>query len=128
MATDAATGTELWRNDDHLVYDDVWAVGDGAVYMNHQTGSESTVVAYELTTGDIGGNARLARSRTRGGSTASGSSRRGRTSSALRTDDGSVLLTSDYPQTETGFPAPRAVVTNDTSVFVSFASGFGSGD
>ncbi len=53
VATDAATGTELWRNDDHLVYDDVWAVGDGAVYMNHQTGSESTVVAYELTTGDI---------------------------------------------------------------------------
>jgi outer membrane protein assembly factor BamB len=128
VATDAATGTELWRNDDHLVYDDVWAVGNGAVYMNHQPGSESTVVAYELATGQVRWERTL-----------------GEPSypwwvdddlvfsswtnvTAMRTDDGSMMWTSDYPQTETGFPAPRAVVTNDTSVFVSFASGFGSGD
>lgn len=128
VASDAATGAELWRNDDHLVYDDVWAVGDGAVYMNHQTGSESEVVAYELTTGDVRWQRALGEASypwwVDGDRVFSSWTQ----VSALRTDDGSVLWTSDYPPTDTGFPAPRAILTNDTSAFVLFASGFGSGD
>jgi outer membrane protein assembly factor BamB len=127
-ATDAATGKELWRNDDHLVYDDVWTVGDGAVFMNHQTGSESTVVAYELATGDVRWEQALGDEAYPWWVDGDRVFSSWTNVTAMRTDDGSVIWTSDYPRTETGFPAPRAVITNDTSVFVSFASGFGSGD
>jgi outer membrane protein assembly factor BamB len=128
VATDAASGTELWRNDDHLVYDDVWTVGDGAVFMNHQTGSESTVVAYELATGDVRWEQALGDEAYPWWVDGDRVFSSWTNVTAMRTDDGSVIWTSDYPRTETGFPAPRAVITNDTSVFVSFASGFGSGD
>jgi outer membrane protein assembly factor BamB len=128
VATDAATGSELWRNDDHLVYDDVWAVGDGAVYMNHRTGSESSVVAYESTTGDVRWEQALGEESYPWWVDGDRVFSSWTNVTAMRTDDGSVIWTSDFPQTETGFPAPRAVGTNETSVFVSFASGFGSGD
>jgi outer membrane protein assembly factor BamB len=128
VATDVATRTELWRNDDHLVYDDVWAVGDGAVYMNHQTATGSVVVAYELSTGDVRWERSLGDEAypwwVDGERVFSSWSN----VASMSTVDGSVFWVTDYPQTETGFPAPRGVVTNDSLVFVSFASGFGSGD
>ncbi len=128
VAADIASGTELWRNDDHLVYDDVWAVGDGAVFMNHQTGAESTVVAYEVTTGDVRWEQELGMEAYPWWVDGERVFASWTNVASMSTVDGSVFWITDYPQTETGFPAPRAVITNDTSAFVSFASGFGSGD
>lgn len=128
VATDEASGTELWRNDDHLVYDDVWAVGDGAVFMYHQTASESVVAAYELATGDVRWERPLGEEAYPWWVDGERVFSSGVNVAAMSTVDGSVFWITDYPPTETGFPAPRAVVTNGTSAFVSFASGFGSGD
>jgi hypothetical protein len=128
VATDADAGGELWRNDDHLVYDDVWAVGDGAVYMNHRTGSGSTVVGYELPTGDVRWERDLGVEAYPWWVDGDRVFTSWTDLAILSSADGSVLWTTDYPQTDTGFPAPRAVLANDTSVFVSFAAGFGGGD
>jgi outer membrane protein assembly factor BamB len=128
VATDLAARTELWRNDDHLVYDDVWVVGDGAVYMSHQTGQEPVVVGYELTTGDVRWERALGDESYPWWVDGDRVFTSWTNVSALRTDDGSVIWTTDYPRTETGFPAPRAIITNHTSAFVSFAAAFGGGD
>jgi hypothetical protein len=128
VATDGATRAELWRNDDHLAYDDVWAVGDSAVFMNHQTGSEWTVVAYEVATGDVRWERSLGDEAYPWWVAGEQVFSSWVNVTSMSTADGSVIWTTDYPQTETGFPAPRGVLTNDTSAFVIFASAFGAGD
>lgn len=50
VATDASTRATLWTAPDaHPVYDDIWAVGDGAVYLIDNR--QAALVGYELRTG-----------------------------------------------------------------------------
>ena len=58
VGVDAATSETLWTQPGHLVYDDVWAVGDGAVFaMETFLGDGSpkppALVGYEVATGDV---------------------------------------------------------------------------
>jgi glucose dehydrogenase len=48
---DSATGDRVWTNDGRVAYDNVWAIGDGAVYLID--GSRSALTAHELATGDV---------------------------------------------------------------------------
>jgi outer membrane protein assembly factor BamB len=53
VVVDAATGEQLWSQPGRESYGDLWAIGDGAVYVN-DIGDDSLpdVVAYELDSGD----------------------------------------------------------------------------
>ena len=53
LVVDAATGEQLWSKPGRESYGDLWAIGDGAVYVLF-TGDDSrqSVVAYELESGD----------------------------------------------------------------------------
>lgn len=131
VATDTATGAKLWSVSDHLAYDDVWAVGDGAVFMGHDAGVTGTtwtwtVRAYELETGEI-----------RWESETSNQSypwwvADGRVFSiwteltVLSTTTGEVLWATEYGTTD--FPGMRSVLANDHTVVVTFASEWGDGD
>lgn len=131
IVTDTTTGQELWRAKDHLAYDDVWAVGDGAVYMAHWNTSgdgsgSQTVRAYELRTGEVRweveptgesypwwvGNGRVFAIWT--------------DLTVLATDTGEILWATDYESP--GFPGMRGVLANHDTVFVTFTSHWGGGD
>lgn len=50
VATDASTRAMLWTAPDaHPVYDDIWAIGDGAVYLIDNR--QAALIGYELRTG-----------------------------------------------------------------------------
>ncbi len=131
IVTDTTTGQQLWKVRDILAYDDVWAVGDGAVYMAHTETSgdgpgTQTVRAYELRTGEVRwqveptgesypwwvGNGRVFAIWT--------------DLTVLATDTGDILWATDY-QTP-GFPGMRGVLANHDTVFVTFTSHWGGGD
>ena len=132
VAIDADNGATLWSVDDPLAYDDVWAVGDGAVYMSHVElqGDERptpTLRAYELRTGDVRwevpmttgayypwwfGDGRVFALWT--------------DLTAIDSETGEVLWATDYA-TDT-FPGMRGVIANDDTVFVAFTSHWGGGD
>jgi outer membrane protein assembly factor BamB len=48
-----ATGNQLWSQPGVWVYDDVWAIDDGAVFAIERNGVTPRLVAYELSTGEI---------------------------------------------------------------------------
>jgi hypothetical protein len=52
---DAATGEVLWTEPGHSSYDDVFAIGDGAVFVFGAVDGavESTATAYEVATGEV---------------------------------------------------------------------------
>jgi outer membrane protein assembly factor BamB len=52
IVVDATTGTQLWTRPGAESYGDLWALGDGAVYVNVLGGMPPDVVAYELESGD----------------------------------------------------------------------------
>lgn len=53
IAVDVATGEQVWSKPGSESYGDLWAIGDGAVYVNDQSSNgPPDVVAYELQTGD----------------------------------------------------------------------------
>jgi hypothetical protein len=131
VASDATSGARLWFVPDRLAYDDVWAVGDGAVFMGHDAGTGGTtrtwtVRAYELNTGAI-----------RWESATSNQSypwwvADGRVFSiwteltVLSTTTGEVLWATEYGTSD--FPGMRGVLANDHTVVVAFASEWGGGD
>jgi len=131
-AVDAATGEQLWTQPGSPAYDDMWAVGDGGVYLvDRSTSSGPRLVAYELKSGairwergpidpygaDVGwpwsvsGNvlftiwSNLA---------------------LISTEDGSTLWRTDYPKVE--FPRMTGVRANGDTVFVAFSSVRSGGD
>ena len=131
VVTDSATEQELWRVADHLVYDDVWAVDDDAVYVLHRgsitdTGAVFTIRAYALRTGEIRWEHEPA------GESYPWWVADGRVFSLwtdltlLAADTGEVLWATDYQSP--GFPGMRGVLANDDTVFVTFASEWGGGD
>lgn len=51
-ATDEKTGKVLWTQPGSPPYDDVWAIGDGAVFVMDGKGpAQARLVAYEVTSG-----------------------------------------------------------------------------
>lgn len=129
-AFDDESGAMLWTQPGSPAYDDLWAVGDGAVYVvNRQvTSGPPELVAYELTTGDtrwtieydpadelwpwhvddgvlfaIWNNLAV-----------------------LSTDDGSTIWRTQYPVVE--FPRMTGVRANSDTVFVAFSSVASGGD
>ena len=129
-AFDDDSGARLWSHPGSPAYDNLWAVGDGAVYViNRQLNSGvPQLVAYELTTGDtrwtiehdpadelwpwhvddgvlfaIWNNLAL-----------------------ISTDDGSTIWRTHYPIVE--FPRMTGVRANSDSVFVAFSAVASGGD
>ncbi len=128
---DTETGDLLWSVDDILAYDDVWAVGDGAIYMSHVEVDEAsvptfTVRAYEPRTGDVRwevavdtpsypwwvGGGRVLSMWT--------------DLTVVSTETGEVLWATDYGIDT--FPGMRGALANDDTVFVTFVSFWGGGD
>lgn len=132
-AVDVATGEELWSRPGSLVYDDVFPVGDGAIYAieTDDAARSRRMVAYELETGDVRWQ--------REGIDPYGAEigwpwyvddgvlfTIWSNLALLSTDDGSTIWRTDYPpdnpMTMTG------VRSNADSVFVSFSSVPSPGD
>lgn len=134
VGVDAATSETLWTQPGHLVYDDVWAVGDGAVFaMETLLGDGSpkppALVGYEVATGDV----RWRRETTFTGPGpwhVSGERLLAMWYSlqVLATDDGSVLWEIGYPEPSGGFPRLMGGLANSQSVFVTFTSEASGGD
>jgi hypothetical protein len=131
VVSDASTGEKIWSVMDHLAYDDVWAVGDDAVYMAHIEESTAgpspwTLRAYELQTGEVRWEVEPT-SESYPWWVADGRVFSMWTDlTVLSTDTGEVLWATDYETP--GFPGMRGVLANSTSVFVTFASAWGGGD
>jgi outer membrane protein assembly factor BamB len=129
-AVDDATGDVLWTHPGSPAYDDVWAVGDGAVYVidRRSTDGSARLIAYELKSGivrwevesdpadvlwpwQVDGDVLLAI----------------RTNLAvISTDDGSTVWRTQYP--DVPFPRMTGVLANSDTVFVAFSSIPSGGD
>lgn len=131
IVSNSTTGDEIWSTPDFLAYDDVWAVGDGAIFMAHRAAApDSTGIgslrAYELETGEIRWETE-SHVKSYPWWVADGRVFSIWTDlTALTTTAGDVLWTTDYGTQD--FPGMRGVLANDDTVFVSFANGWGSGD
>jgi len=134
VAFDTKTGKQRWSEPDaHLVYDDVWAVGDGAVFAvdggEFREGVRNThVVGYEIATGKVRWermvNGYLWPWHVQGD----------RlfvlwdNLEVVDTDDGRTVWKTGYKSPESGFPRMTGVVANDDLVFVSFTTVASGGD
>lgn len=133
VGVDDATGAVVWQAEGHPYFDDVWAYGDGAVFVDawDPTGARpgSWIAAYEVATGverwtwspDAGfaspwhvtGDRLFAL---------------GADLWVLSTADASVLWHTEYGESATGYPRMFGVLANDDTVFVSFTSEASGGD
>jgi outer membrane protein assembly factor BamB len=129
--TDAASGDPLWTQPGHLVYDDVWAVGDGAVFAGEDDYDSDdpkppALVAYEIDSGEV----RWERDSFQPPWHVMGERLlvMWNNLEVVATDDGSVLWETNYPLTTSGFPRMMGGLINSESVFVSFTSRWSGGD
>ena len=130
-AIDATTGDVLWTKPGSPAYDDVWAVGDGAVYViNHQAASpgfSGPIVAYELTTGEVRWTIEADTTDVQPWHVAGGVLLAIWTNLAvISTGDGSTIWRTQYPSVE--FPRMTGVRANSDTVFVAFSSVASGGD
>lgn len=128
VAYDADTGDELWRAPGHLPYDDVWAIGDGAVFVTDCCENDhSVVVAHEFASGEI----RWQNSTLPGPAWHVYDDRLLSlwfNVAAVDTRSGEVVWQTHYPDPPGGFPRMIGAVANARSVFVSFTSEASAGD
>ena len=127
-----ATGQDLWTQPGSPAYDNLWAIGDDAVYVVDQSDPRGQrLVAYELQTGD----SRWERAPIDpyGAEVGWPWHVRGEVLftiwsnlALLSTADGSTIWRTDYPVVE--FPRMTGVRANDDSVFVAFSSTPSGGD
>ena len=129
--TDAVDGEVFWTRPGHLVYDDVWAVSDDAVFAlendyDPEDPQPPALVAYEVESGEVRWE------RDGFGSPWHVTGERllvmWNNLEVVATDDGSVLWETNYPLTESGFPRMMGGLANSESVFVSFTSRWSGGD
>jgi PQQ-like domain len=129
-AVDDATGDVLWTHPGSPAYDDVWAVGDGAVYViNRQsTDGSARLVAYELRSGAVRWEIESDPTDVVWPWHVDGDSLFAiRTNLALiSTDDGSTVWRTQYPVVP--FPRMTGVQANSDTVFVAFSSIPSGGD
>ena len=130
-AIDATTGDVLWTKPGSPAYDDVWAVGDGAVYVTNQLTASAAfsgpIVAYELTTGEVRWTIDADSTDVQPWHVAGGVLFAIWTNLAvISTRDGSTLWRTQYPSVE--FPRMTGVRANSDTVFVAFSSVASGGD
>ena len=129
-AYDDATGAVLWTQPGSPAYDDLWAVGDGAVYVVNRrvTSGFPQLVAYELTTGDT----RWAIEQDMADELWPWYVDDGvlfalwNNLALISTEDGSTIWRTHYPAVE--FPRMTGVRANADTVFVAFSSVASGGD
>jgi outer membrane protein assembly factor BamB len=127
--TNAATGTTLWSQPGHLVYDDAWAVGDGAVFaVENDLPTPRALVGYDVATGEVRWRHELAADLWPFHVTGQRLLVMWNNLQVLATDDGSVQWETCYPQPQSGFPRMMGGAVNSQSVFVSFTSKPSGGD
>ncbi len=118
---DAANGTTLWTRPGHLVYDDAWAVGDGAVFAVENdfvpdNPTPPALVAYEVATGDVRWRHDLAAYLWPFHVNGERLLVMWNNLQVLATDDGSLLWATDYPEPSSGFPRMMGGAVNSQSV------------
>jgi outer membrane protein assembly factor BamB len=131
-AFDAASGKLLWSAPGSPAYDDVWAVGDSAVYVVERGAQvPPRLIAYELRSGEVRWEQDLE-------SIAGGYGpwpwhvsdevlfTMWTNLALVSTDDGSIIWRTDYPDGE--FPRMTGVAVNDDTIFVAFSSVRSGGD
>lgn len=130
VVTDVETRKVLWRRPDaHPVYDDVWAVGDGAVYaIDGPLGAQPTLAAFDVRTG----RTRWRRSGAPYADAAPWIVKDGtlyciwNNLNLVSTADGSVRWHTEFPAAE--FPRITGVRANADQVFVAFSPIASDGD
>ena len=124
--TDAATGELLWTMPGSPPYDDVWAIGDGAVYVVDTVTSE--VVAYELADGSVRWRQPWDGVRYSWPYYVSGDTMFAMWTNldAMSTADGTNRWATTYPSQE--FPRMTGTFANDNAVFVAFSTVASGGD
>ena len=129
----AGTGATVWTQPGHLVYDDVWAVGDGAVFAVEneyvpEDPKPPALAAYEVATGDVRWRRDLTANLWPFHATDQRLLVMWNNLQVVATDDGSVVWETDYPEPSSGFPRMMGGATNSRFVFVSFTSEGSGGD
>jgi outer membrane protein assembly factor BamB len=125
-AFDSATGDELWKHESALlVYDDLWAIADGAVYV---ASGSSSVAAIELRSGDVRWTQTIEAPGRSYPWYAEGEHVYAiwTNLAVISTKDGAVLWHTEYPDVQ--FPRMTGVLANDGAVFVAFSSVASGGD
>lgn len=114
---------EMWVQPGQLVYGDVWAVGDGAVFAVDQP----ALVAYEVTSGELRWRRDLPAYLWPWHVTGERLLVMWNNLQVAATDDGEVLWETTYPEPP-GFPRMMGGLANTDSVFVAFTSETSGGD
>jgi outer membrane protein assembly factor BamB len=129
VAIDPGSGKERWSQPAaRLAYDDVWAVGDNAVFAVERLEGGLDVVAYEISTGEVRWRRQLE------GYLWPWHVRGDRllvlwhNIEVVDTGDGRVIWKTDFAVPQSGFPRMNGAVANDDLVFVSFTVVASGGD
>jgi outer membrane protein assembly factor BamB len=119
-ALDAATGVTRWTAPGSPPFDDVWAVGDGAVYVVDSSSGE--LVAYELTDGTVRWRQAFDGERYSWPWHVAGQSlfTMWTNLDVLSTVDGTPQWATNYPTTD--LPRMSGAATNTTTVAVAFTT------
>ena len=128
-ARDASTGEKLWTQPGSPAYDDLWAAGDGAVYVSDGQGGlgPRLLTAYELTSGEVRWQNEPTAEQFLPWHVSNGVLFTIWSNLALiSTEDGSTIWRTQYPAVE--FPRMTGVRANSVSVFVAFSSIRSGGD
>lgn len=131
VGRDASTHTVLWSRDDgHPYYDNVWAVSDGAVYVD-SFGDDRTsgIAAVEAATGeDRWRQPSAVVSASPWHATGERVFALGHDIWVLSTNDGSLYWKTAYGDAASGGPRLFGALANDTTLFVSFTMVASGGD
>jgi outer membrane protein assembly factor BamB len=125
-ASDSATGERLWTQQAVLAYDDVWAVGDGAVFAVER--DRQAIVAYELPSGEVRWDRADAASSWPWHVTGQRLLAMWHNLQVIDTGSGEVVWETTHPVPPTGFPRFSGGLANDDTIFVTFTTEPSGGD
>ena len=111
-----------------LVYDDVWAVGDGAVFAVERGDTGSVLAAYEVASGETRWQTALTAYLWPWHVIGERLLVMWTNLQMVATGDGKVLWETEYAEPPSGFPRMMGGVANTRSVFVSFTTVRSGGD
>lgn len=133
VGVDTATGAVVWQAAGHPYFDNVWAHGDGAVFVDAWDPTGATpggwIAAYEIVSGAE--RWRWAQEGTYASPwhvTGERLFAMGPDLWVLDTQDGTVLWHTSYGESATGYPRMFGALANDDSVFLAFTSVPSGGD
>ena len=128
VARAGTTGAELWSAEGRLVYDNVWAVGDGVVLGVERDATGNTLAAYDIATGSVRWDVALDEYLWPFHISGEDALVMWNNLRVLSTNDGTVRWQTDHPLPLNGFPRMMGGVANMDSVFVSFTTMASGGD